>query len=99
MAEPLASKVVIVTGGASDEHGAVISQPLIEGLLVAYAIDNDRTIAYIPRKRFESWNMSLEDLHKLAVGGDRPAANGERAVREFHHRIKRLDGVGSYDPA
>jgi len=58
---------MIVSGRASDVHDGVVSQPLIEGLLVAYAIDNDRTIAYIPRKRFESWNMSLEDLHKTAI--------------------------------
>src|SRR5438067_3616837 len=32
--------------GGPPQH--TISQPLVEGLLVAYAIDSDRTITYIP---------------------------------------------------
>ena len=38
-------------------------------------------------------------LHELAVGGDTPTANGERAVRELHDGIKHVDGIGSHDPA
>jgi hypothetical protein len=47
-------------------RGMVI-QPLVEGLMVAYAIDNDRTIAYISRNRFEKWGVSIETLHKTAI--------------------------------
>ncbi|MEO6435706.1 MAG: DUF1444 family protein, partial [Tepidisphaeraceae bacterium] len=50
-------------GGA----GGVMSQPLVEGLMIAYAIDNDRTIAYLSRARFEQWGISLEDLHDTAI--------------------------------
>jgi hypothetical protein len=58
----------MIVGGTIDDapHG-VVTQPLVEGLLVAYAIDNDRTIAYIPRARFESWNITLEELHRTAI--------------------------------
>ncbi len=58
---------MIVNGTPEDGPEGIVTQVLVDGLLVAYAIDNDRTIAYIPRKRFESWEMSLEDLHKTAV--------------------------------
>ena len=64
----------MVVGANGNEESAkefraagVISQPLVEGLNVAYAIDNDRTIAYIPRGRFESWGIALEELHELAI--------------------------------
>ena len=45
----------------------VVSQPLIAGLTVAYAIDNDRTIAYISKTRFEQWGVSLDQLHQTAL--------------------------------
>ena len=45
----------------------VISQPLVPGLMIAYAIDNDRTIAYISRTRFEQWGIPLEQLHQTAI--------------------------------
>jgi uncharacterized protein YtpQ (UPF0354 family) len=46
---------------------AMVTQPLISGLLVAYAVDQDRTISYIPKKVFESWNMTIDDLHTQAL--------------------------------
>jgi hypothetical protein len=45
----------------------VISQPLVPGLMIAYAIDNDRTIAYISRVRFEQWGITLDQLHQTAI--------------------------------
>jgi hypothetical protein len=47
--------------------GGIVSQPLVEGLTVAYAIDNDRTITYIPRGRFESWGITIDELHRVAI--------------------------------
>ena len=58
---------MILSGNIEDGPAGVVAQPLVEGLLVAYAIDNDRTIAYIPRARFDAWGISLEDLHKTAI--------------------------------
>lgn len=43
------------------------TRPFVPGLTVAYAIDNDRTIAYVSAKRFESWGISPEELHELAL--------------------------------
>jgi len=51
-----------------DPHSpSTISQPLVADLHIAYAIDSDRTIAYIPKAQFESWNITLEDLHNKAL--------------------------------
>jgi len=49
-------------------HGdAALAQPLVEGLCVAYAIDNDRSITYIPKPMFESWGVTLDELHETAI--------------------------------
>jgi len=45
----------------------IVSQPLVEGLQIAYAIDQDRTIAYISKSRFEKWGVTLEQLHQTAI--------------------------------
>jgi hypothetical protein len=50
-----------------EAYDTVVSQPLIEGLRVAYAIDSDRTISYIAKKLFEGWNITLDDLHEQAL--------------------------------
>jgi uncharacterized protein YtpQ (UPF0354 family) len=50
-----------------DPHRGVVSQPLVEGLYVAYAIDSDRTIAYIPQAHFDTWGVTLDDLHEAAM--------------------------------
>jgi hypothetical protein len=47
--------------------GGMVSQPLVEGLSIAYAIDHDRTIAYISKQRFENWGITLEQLHQAAI--------------------------------
>ena len=52
---------------AAPPREGVVTQPLVEGLMIAYAIDNDRTIAYISRPRFESWNVTIESLHQTAI--------------------------------
>ena len=52
-----------------DEPGAsgVFTQPLIEGLQIAYAVDNDRTINYVLRSTFARWKVDIEDLHETAI--------------------------------
>src|SRR5450432_289274 len=42
---------------------AVYTQPLIEGLHIAYAVDNDRTINYILKSTATRWNVDPEELH------------------------------------
>jgi uncharacterized protein YtpQ (UPF0354 family) len=59
--------LVLSTEGAESRGPQLVTQPLIEGLTVAYAIDNDRTIAYLNRGHFDAWNMPLEELHDTAM--------------------------------
>ena len=56
--------------GANADDGAwsmVVAEQVIEGLTICYAIDNDRTIAYLLRDHFETWNIPLEELHEQAM--------------------------------
>lgn len=46
---------------------SLVVQPLIEGLVVAYALDEGQTISYIPRSQFEHWKISLDKLHETAI--------------------------------
>jgi hypothetical protein len=50
-----------------EAYETVVSEPLIEGLRVAYAIDSDRTISYISKKLFDEWEMTVDDLHEQAI--------------------------------
>ncbi len=47
----------------------MVTQPLISGLLVAYAVDQDRTISYIPKKvfRIRGTRCPIDDLHTQAL--------------------------------
>ena len=60
--------MVLPTSGSEMPEEAAVMQPLVAGLLVAYAIDSDRTITYIPRSLFDGWKISLDDLHEAAIG-------------------------------
>lgn len=44
-----------------------LSQPLVNGLSISYAIDNDRTISYVSPERFDRWKLSLDQLHEQAM--------------------------------
>jgi uncharacterized protein YtpQ (UPF0354 family) len=58
---------MVLPGSPSDKPTEGISQVLVDGLQVAYAIDGDRTISYITRQQFESWNITLDELHEIAL--------------------------------
>ena len=49
-------------------HRSTVTQPFITGLVIAYAIDSDRTIAYLPKVQFDSWKISHDELHETALG-------------------------------
>ncbi len=59
--------MVMGPGSADVQAASVVSEPLVGGLRIAYAIDHDRTISYLPKAVFESWKISLEDLHEQAL--------------------------------
>jgi uncharacterized protein YtpQ (UPF0354 family) len=59
--------MILSQAQADPNSPSTISQPLVADLHIAYAIDSDRTIAYIPRAQFDSWKISIEDLHNVAI--------------------------------
>ncbi len=68
--EEVKERILPMVVRATDDEGpapGIIAQPLVPGLTVAYAIDNDRTIAYIPRVRYEQWGITIEQLHQTAI--------------------------------
>jgi hypothetical protein len=58
---------MILADRCDPDDRAIMTQPLIEGLCVGYAIDSDRTIAYIPQAQFEAWEIGTEELHEAAL--------------------------------
>ena len=69
---------MILPEDAGEAHADTVSEPLIEGLRIAYAIDSDRTIAYIPKAQFDEWEVSTDDLHAQAL--DNLVARSETMV-------------------
>jgi hypothetical protein len=65
--DELRSRILPMVLPAGAINDAMVSQPIVEGLSVAYAIDNDRTIAYIPRSHFDTWGISVDELHEIAL--------------------------------
>jgi uncharacterized protein YtpQ (UPF0354 family) len=45
----------------------MVLEPLVDGLNIGYAIDNDRTIAYISQTTLNKWSVSRERLHEAAI--------------------------------
>jgi uncharacterized protein YtpQ (UPF0354 family) len=59
--------LVLSTEGAETRGPTVVTQPFVEGLTIAYAIDSDRTISYLSRSHFAAWNVPFDQLHETAM--------------------------------
>jgi hypothetical protein len=59
--------MVLASGARELQPDMIVSQPLVDKLIVAYALDGDRTIAYIPRAHYEHWGIGLDELHSVAI--------------------------------
>ena len=46
---------------------AMVRQGLLEGLDVAYAVDAEKTISYLPRRLFDTWEVDVDELHEVAL--------------------------------
>jgi uncharacterized protein YtpQ (UPF0354 family) len=57
----------MIVADADRDLSTMVTEPLVEGLSIAYAIDSDRTIAYIPAPQFKDWDVDLEALHDVAM--------------------------------
>lgn len=75
---------MVLTDAATDKEGAMVSEPLLPGLRVVYALDNDRTIAYIPQQVFDGWGITLDQLHDTALENlvDRSREIGGQAAQD-----------------
>jgi uncharacterized protein YtpQ (UPF0354 family) len=64
-------------------------QPLVAGLVVAYAVDSQRSIWYIPKTTMERWKMSVDDLHETALGNlvSRSQAIAAHAAQDEEERV------------
>jgi uncharacterized protein YtpQ (UPF0354 family) len=58
---------MLLPESAEAAYQHIVWAPLVAGLRLAYAIDSDRTIAYIPKAHFEQWNVTMDDLHETAI--------------------------------
>jgi hypothetical protein len=59
--------VVVPKSAAETSLATMLTQPFLEQLAIAYAIDSQRTLSYIAREHFAGWKMSLDDLHETAL--------------------------------
>ena len=59
--------VVLSDQRAESAHRQTMTEPLVCGLRIAYAIDSDRSMAYIPKPLFDAWKISSEELHETAI--------------------------------
>lgn len=63
----------ISSSGAGEEtadsgDAGMISVPLVAGLRVAYVVDSDRSMSYIPPATIRRWGVQLDELHEQAIG-------------------------------
>ena len=52
---------------ATLQQSQIVMQPLVHGLHVAYVLDGDRTIAYLPLDVLDRWKQSIDELHDTAL--------------------------------
>lgn len=58
---------MILSEKSAASHRHTVIEPLVDGLNIAYAIDSDRTITYIPETQFGDWGITREQLHAAAI--------------------------------
>jgi len=81
---------MIVTERAAATQGQyMVTQPLVGNVVVAYAVDQDQTIAYISRKQFDAWNITPDDLHETAINNlvNRSQEIGAHAAQDDEGKI------------
>jgi hypothetical protein len=58
---------MVLPNNSDNAYAGVVQEPLVEGLIVAFAIDHDRTISYLSQQRFEEWKVPLDTLRETAL--------------------------------
>ncbi len=59
---------VVLRADSVDPHApTMVTQPLVAGLMVAYAVDSQRSLWYIPQTMMETWRITLDEMHDKAM--------------------------------
>jgi uncharacterized protein YtpQ (UPF0354 family) len=59
--------VVLKEARTSDHPSRMLVEPLLPGLMIAYAIDSQRSLWYISEPTFKKWKITREALHEKAL--------------------------------
>jgi hypothetical protein len=51
----------------SSPQASIVYQPLVGDLSIAYVIDSDRAMSYIPSAALERWQVDIDQLHEKAI--------------------------------
>lgn len=68
---------------------SMITQPLVPGLCVAYAVDSERSLWYISASTLVKWHTTIEALHEKAMSNlvDRSQAIAAHAAQDEDGKI------------
>lgn len=83
--EELADRIMpVVLREEPDGSTSMVTQPLVPGLTVAYAVDSQRSLWYIAKATLEKWKVSVDDLHEKAMSNlvDRSQAIAAHAAQD-----------------
>lgn len=59
---------VVLSKSPRDVAGLpMVSQQILDGLAVGYALDSKNTLAYVPKTIFGTWGITLDELHETAM--------------------------------
>jgi uncharacterized protein YtpQ (UPF0354 family) len=81
--------VVLREENVDSQPALMVSQPLVAGLSIAYAIDGEKSFWYIPKSTLDGWKLSIDDLHERALTNlvDRSQAIAAQAAQDPDGRI------------
>jgi uncharacterized protein YtpQ (UPF0354 family) len=57
----------MIAADPSEIVNQAVTQPLVNGLAVAYAVDQDRSVSYVTQERLTQWGISADYLHMQAL--------------------------------
>lgn len=58
---------MVVSRKADAPDDGLLTEPIVGDLHLAYVLDGDRTIAYLPASVLERWNVDLDTMHETAI--------------------------------
>jgi uncharacterized protein YtpQ (UPF0354 family) len=59
--------VVLRETKVADQASPMLVEPMLPGLMVAYAVDSQRSLWYISEQTFKKWKVTREEMHERAL--------------------------------